>query len=525
MLLFLFTILFYARSYNYGFYFDDRSQVLEGKLIRSWNSVPQLFKAPVWQNVDTARSEQNVRLDTYRPFFNLSLLVDFQKGGLSSWTFHSTNVILHALVGTILFLLLTALGLSGLWSSLGALLFLVHPIVLTPVNYVSARADSLCALFCLSSIYALVRFESCKNVRGKVFVVAASAVFYGASLLSKETGILLPFILLPLVWNFDVPKRNKIAILTTMLATTIVYFVCRKHFLGASKVAADSSHLVRVAVHFPWVVMHFFRQVAWPTLAYPLVRFYPVVANSLHLGISLLFYLFTTVVMTFMFFSRKGRAMAWPLLLCLGTLLPPMIAVVNTEVIDGHYLYLPFLGFVLCLSVSARVAKVKVSSKSPLLAAILLVFLAVKSFYVCEDFRSELTFYQAIVRTGRPVSIAYLNLGNSWFRAGEWNNAIDAYEAYEKRFPVTEKILNNKGVALMNAGRLSEAEKTLLRGIALFPQHPKNHFNLALVYEKSNRVPDALRQLKMALTLQPGYAEARNEISSLCGTHRKHCRH
>lgn len=512
------TLLFYARSFNYGFYFDDRSQILEGKLIRSWGSIGKIFGASVWQNVDTSRGDQNVRLDTYRPLFNLSLLLDYKKGGPSPWTFHSTNVLLHATVVVLLYLSMLALGIGGVGSFLCSLLFMVHPIILTPVNYVSARADSLCGIFCLASLLSLLSVQRAANARKKIAYACLAAFFYGAALLSKESGILLPLVFLPVLLAMEFPVKKKIWLFAGLIFTLATYLFFRGQALGAGKVLADSSHALRAMVNFPWIVLHFFKQMFWPTLAYPLIWYKPVGLSSIYLAWAVVFYALTMIGLVFLATFKKAKPALWAMMFCLGTLLPPIVAIVNTEVIDGHYLYMPTIGFVLFMAICLKQFNAFKQRTVALGFLVVISIAALRSFVVSEYFRHEISFYQAIMDTGRSVSLVHFNLGNSWFRSGHWNNAVETYDQYEKKFPPDRRVLNNKGVALMHAGRLKEAEATFLRGIDLFPTHIKNRFNLGLVYEKQNRSALAARSMREALELQPDYLEARQELYRICAS-------
>ncbi|MBI9020836.1 MAG: tetratricopeptide repeat protein [Verrucomicrobia bacterium] len=61
--------------------------------------------------------------------------------------------------------------------------------------------------------------------------------------------------------------------------------------------------------------------------------------------------------------------------------------------------------------------------------------------------------------------------------------------------------ISNLGVALMAAGRLDEAEGYLLQALALYPDHPGCHKNLALLYQKMELPEKALRHLETTLSL------------------------
>jgi tetratricopeptide (TPR) repeat protein len=77
---------------------------------------------------------------------------------LSAMPFHVANVVLHALSGCIVFLILRRLIRNSWAAAAGAALYLLHPIQVEAVGWVSGTKDILGGLFSLAAIYCFVRF-------------------------------------------------------------------------------------------------------------------------------------------------------------------------------------------------------------------------------------------------------------------------------------------------------------------------------------------------------------------------------
>ena len=87
----------------------------------------------------------------FRPLFLLSILFDTWLGG-SPWIFHVHNIIWHICAGGMLYLLLRR-WLTEKQALLGFGIFALHPLQSETVIWISARNDSMAALFVFLSLW------------------------------------------------------------------------------------------------------------------------------------------------------------------------------------------------------------------------------------------------------------------------------------------------------------------------------------------------------------------------------------
>jgi tetratricopeptide (TPR) repeat protein len=181
-----------------------------------WDTLDYLYQHPfylsslgpdhiIWMftNRDTA---------SWHPLTWLSWAIDYQLyGGLDTWGYHFTNIVLHGINSALLFLLtLTVFGLnqpaSGSYplrtdsaalagAFFGAALFAVHPQHVESVAWVAERKDVLFLLFTLLSVLAYVKFAVCRISRKRRWFLASLA-FFLLALLSKPMVVTFPFVLL-----------------------------------------------------------------------------------------------------------------------------------------------------------------------------------------------------------------------------------------------------------------------------------------------------------------------------------------
>lgn len=74
---------------------------------------------------------------------------------------------------------------------------------------------------------------------------------------------------------------------------------------------------------------------------------------------------------------------------------------------------------------------------------------------------------------------------------------------------------NNLGAALLRRADLAGAAEHFERARLLLPGHPDPRLNLALVYERAGRAPDAVEAARAALEARPGYVPALQVLARL----------
>ena len=181
-LLFAATLLVYAQVWEFAFVTVDDSAYVPGNPYVLEGLTPQ---SVIWSW--TAVHDSN-----WIPFTWLSLMLDTNLYHGRPGGYHVTNALLHALNTVLLFVaLLMATGARGK-SAVVAASSRLHPLHVESVAWVAERKDVLSTLFGFLSIATYVRYAT----RGGWKWLAASVGFLVGSLLSKQTLVTLPFVLL-----------------------------------------------------------------------------------------------------------------------------------------------------------------------------------------------------------------------------------------------------------------------------------------------------------------------------------------
>jgi hypothetical protein len=152
------AVVVYGNSLSGSFVFDDVPSIAANPTIRALWPLTGPLSPPVAGGVTVGG----------RPLLNLSFALNYALGGMAVGGYHAINLVLHALAGLVLFglarrtLLQAGLGVrfakdsTSLATAL-ALLWTVHPLQTESVTYTVQRAEALCGLLYLLTLYAFVR--------------------------------------------------------------------------------------------------------------------------------------------------------------------------------------------------------------------------------------------------------------------------------------------------------------------------------------------------------------------------------
>lgn len=189
------TLAVYWSGLHGAFFFDDYPNVVLNPGVRleslSGESIGQAF-------------ESGISGQFGRPVSQLAFALNFHFSGFDPFAFKLVNLVIHCLNGVLIYLLgcqildslqhKLQLPNKGIVAALVAAAWLIHPIQLTSVLYVVQRMTSLSAFFLLLALifHVLARRRNELDWSAVTLLLLAWCVFWPLSILSKETGVLLP---------------------------------------------------------------------------------------------------------------------------------------------------------------------------------------------------------------------------------------------------------------------------------------------------------------------------------------------
>lgn len=213
----LFAVVFalYSTALKLNFLYHDDYIIIKAGLMP-----PAKYFLGDWTGIKGMNS-------LYRPLIVVSGIIDRTIWGLNPFGYHLSNLIYHSINAAMVFLIGSLAVGNFSFAFVSALLFAILPINSEAVNWIACRCDLIATLFYLVSFYFYLRYSKEKHA----WLLAASIAGFVLSLLSKESAITLPVMILCYEWvNGDLKKGLRSLVIFASLY--VPYFAIRFLSLG-----------------------------------------------------------------------------------------------------------------------------------------------------------------------------------------------------------------------------------------------------------------------------------------------------
>jgi tetratricopeptide (TPR) repeat protein len=520
----------YWNSFAGQFVFDDWSSIQENPSIADLRDLGQVLCPPPRSSI------------TGRPLVNLTLAINYAIGGTADlWSYHAFNLAVHLLAALVLMGVVRRTLLSPpLRDHFGqaalplatavALLWMLHPLQVQAVTYVTQRAESMVSLLYLLTLYCTIRSAGTGAARVAWMVAAVLACMAGMA--TKEVMVTAPVAVLVYDrlflaggWRQALARRKFLyagLAVTGLILAALMWPGPRSNTTGFGLKGVT-----------PWgyaatefgVILYYLRLVFWPS---PLVAdYYWPLANSVAAVLPAALAVGALVVATIWLLWR-GRPAAmvgvWFFLILAPTssfvplLYPifeyrmylPLAAVVSVAVLGGYRLL---------VILSRRGPAADTPACAGLIGGVLAVaVLAATLGWLTHDrnkiYASKIAFWQDAVDKQPKNWRGALGLGNAFLDAGNFDQAL-------KHFQASKEIAHDKGqyrssvydiaFVLFRKGQYSQAERELERLASVVPPDVKVLALKGDLAMKQDKIAEAMDAYTYALQNEP------NHIKALCG--------
>ncbi|MCB9747295.1 MAG: tetratricopeptide repeat protein [Candidatus Omnitrophica bacterium] len=433
----------------------------------------------------------------YRPLLNLLFLIDAQIYGQKVYGYHLTNILIHLLNAYLVFLLLKGLRYSVSWAYLSALIFLVHPALVSAVSWIPGRTDSLLSLFAFFSFIAFQKFcQSKKWSFGLWHLLALTA-----ALLVKETAIGLPFfcgLYVILIRKENVFERRYCLLECIWLVIAIGWFIIRKNL-------TDQNDTIT------WMIIYqsvFNNSSAFVTYLGKIIlpvnlSVLPIIKDTQIIwGCAAILMLISGIVLSK---SKDYGYLIFGLLWYVLFLLPSMVV---SFLFHEYRLYLPMIGIFIVLLEIVGGRQARLSRWKFVVVLLLIVVFAGMSFIRSDNYKERFAFWKSAVQTSPHSPLAHRNLGAMYFLVDDLDKAEQAFRASAKLNFKEQMVHNNLGLIYMRRGNLVSAEKEYLLEIRFNPTYDNVYYNLGLLYYMQKKFDQAVQSWKKTIALNPLYIDA-----------------
>ena len=512
----------YWNSTTAPFAFDDDHAIVVNEQIRHLST-------------SLAPTEQGSPL-AGRPLVSLTFAINYALGGLNVRGYRLVNISIHVINALLLFAIVAGsltraarfndlqvrdVANAGNLAFAVALIWMVHPLVTEPVDYISQRTELMMAMFFLGTLYFAQRARG-GSERTRPPLPKNSSAWLGSSvaccalgMACKETMVVAPVVVLLYdrtftFGSFREALRGRGWYYAALCATWLVLVA-----LLWSSPRGDSAGFAGASVS-PWtyllnqseMIVRYLRLAFWPrgfVLDYgePLhVTFADVAPYAIAVA--------TLLAATIIALVRNpplGFLGAWFFL----TLAPTSsILPISTEVGAERRMYLPLMAVVvLVICSAARTFKVREGRLADLKgpprvwwASCLLIggLLSWGTIERNSEYLSGLTLWQTVLDRWPPHARAHRNLAAELKLANRPDEEIVHLRAAVKDLPGIRNVL---GLELLALGRNAEAADELRTYVRDYPRDADAWANLGNAFSALGRNDEALQAFQRAIAIDP----------------------
>lgn len=498
-----FLLYFQALFFNFS-YLDDNTLILDNQsFLNNFGNIFQAFQIDVFHLFNHSAAY-------YRPILTVSLMLDYQLGGITPFIYHFTNIVLHLIAVCLVFSFFIRLKYRQDLAFLFSIIFLVHPVLTQAVAWIPGRNDSLLAIFFLSFFILFLKYLETEKQK----YLLGCFSFFAIALFTKETALFSLPIIVFYLYFINKEKKNKFnALYFFGILTGIVglWFIFRHFALQNSMAMSLSDMLKSVFFNLP-ALIQFLGKIFFPfnLTVLPIIQ-----DTTFTYGVVAIFLL---ALMIFFTKSKRWNLILFGLGWFFAFLLPSFIRPNSSLTADfiEHRLYVPIIGFFI-LVMETEIAKKFDYKKTVALifAGIIIVIFSVISFSHSRNFVDRLAFWKNAVQNSPHYPLAHRNLGAMYYLADNLDEAEKEFNKALELNPNEEMGHNNLGLIYMKRGEGERAEAEFKKELEINPYYDAAYFNLGLLYYQLGRKEETEALWKKTLEINPNYGDAWRNLAIL----------
>ncbi len=496
---------------------------------RGWDGLKAIFKEYVAGN--------------YHPLTVFSYWIEFGYAGATpekAWVYHLTNVLFHALNGVLVFIF-TMFFVRGLWTGLlGAIFWVIHPMHVESVAWISERKDVLYSFFYLMGLILWCRH--CFGIKIHLFLIH---LFHLLALLSKPAAIVFPFTCLAVSWYFRRDLREDVKkLIPSILLSLIFSYITIK----AQQSSAAIMELKQMPVYYRVFSVSFgvFTYIVKFFFPYDQTPFYPYPDYSYGIPKEMYFYVAFTIILIlaviFLFIKGWLREFVFGFLFfIINLLLVLQVVAIGSAIAAERYTYMPYAGFAIPWLLWCE----KLTGKGwfrwillPSAVVVYFFFLISKAKDMVEiwhdgkslwkyfikqyphigkgyfhlagwyaeyenNYDSAFVNYMEAIKRSPAFAESYIYVGNIYGIRHKYDSALYYYRKAEELGSTDPTLFVNKGIVFSITGKVDSALNAFSKAISKKPDNPETYYNRSVLYFNIKEYEKALSDINTAIYLRP----------------------
>lgn len=470
-------------------------------------------------------------LGNYAPVHLLSYLLDYQLVGLRPAWFHGVNVFWHSANGLLFYLLVHRLTGKRLWAFASAALFLLHPVQVESVAWVTERKNLLAMFFSLLSFLSYLSYRSRSGEQGHR-AYFFSVLFLVLALLSKSIAVIMPVVFLLHDRFQETPPRR-----SGLLADKVPFFVAAALASGITMYTQSvemGGGLVDLFEGDTWakiltmltVLTRYLQLLFWPSnsilnsvyILYVKSRIDGEVVGALLLALAL--------VGAGIYLWRRERRLFFGFSLFFLGLVPVSQIVPLATLMNDRYLYFPMLGAAWIAGglVSRCQDRFQLQRINPahLLIACLIIPCLLLSYQRCAVWRNSIALWSDVAAKYPVFKDQHAALAAAYLYDGQKMKALGTYEklfAFQRDFSdpqAEQKALLEAAKLYIETGTPARALPLLTSLTTRFPDYPLGLLSLGDYHRRAGNLPRAEEAYRRVLLAKPKSVQALAALGGIC---------
>jgi tetratricopeptide (TPR) repeat protein len=493
------ALLVYGNSLRNGFTLDDEAYIVQNHQVTGL-SLKEIFQPNQYANI-------------FRPLTFSSFALNWSIGGARPFGYHLLNMLLHAAVTLLLYLLLRAL-LDSLpqgetVSFIASLLFAVHPIHAEAVASIVGRSEMLAAGFLMAAWILHLRDQQ-----------VLSLLCFVLALLSKESAVVFTPVLL--AGDYACGKLRTFQRYGWFAGITGLFLALlwkvqggrfgpkEISFLDNPLASLPASLRILNALRIAWkyIGLHLYPATLSSDYSYNAILIYAKWRYGIAaaLAASLVVILWLWAVWT----RRSGWALAGAIYLG-GFAVTANVLLPSATIMAERLAYLPSAGFCLLVAMMWIWVKKHNATLAWTVIGAVVVALATRTLMRNRDWRDNFTLESAAVKAVPGSAKMHLDLGAEYMYRGQLGLAGQEYETSLQIYP-TPEAFEWYGILESKMGHDQQALRLMQTALSRMGRNTRNYdfsvVNLAAQEIKIGQPGDALNLLNQEIAESPGYSRA-----------------
>ena len=503
-------IFIYSNSFDCGFQFDDKHNILTNPPIRSLSDYKELW------DINSSR---------FLVFY--SFAVNYHYGEFNVWGYHFVNLMIHLLNSFLVFWITRLLFMSpGMKNNtiarhasaialITALLFISHPLATASVTYIVQRMASMAALFYFLSIamYMKARLSESKI---KFWYFGGTLIAALLAMHSKENSYTIPLALFLIELYFFNTKKIDINFKDYRLLVAIagifafVIFTLYNFSFSVFNPLLPSTFNTETITSSNYfctqlsVIVKYIQLLALP-INLNVDYDFPIAQSLFEIPTLINGLILLSLLILALFLYKINKIFSFGILWFFLTLSIESTFIPISDVIFEHRTYIPSFGFFIIISSGIFLF---LWDKYKILATIVISLLIVSNTALAHQrnkiWKDEYTLWSDVVLKSPKKVRGYINLGYAYGNMKKWDEAIANFNKVNELAPNKHAAAYyNLGIAYWAIEEKDKAKANYSTAIKLDSNYVDAYQGRGVCYHYLNEYDKALADYSKAISISP----------------------